>query len=204
MYIKIKKELICTKIDRYGDRYSEKSQPVPYNFLWEHWAGAELEEDVIRSSRNEPSYEYLWEYWAVATEGYHDIEYIFENISETQTKITPIYKGRGPDIVGEPTYETRTGLMTDEVNRSEYAFYCDDMYDEYRRPLKMWPSGRPLVANEHNHEYKHTLECTPRFTYGEGSTPEYGETMYGEPMYAFADFPTYQYEKEEIISEKEE
>ena len=21
--------------------------------------------------------------------------------------------------------------MTDEVNRSEYAFYCDDMYDEY-------------------------------------------------------------------------
>ena len=192
---KFKKELICTKIDRYGDRYSEKSQPVPYNFLWEHWAGAELEEDVIRSSRNEPSYEYLWEYWAVATEGYHDIEYIFENISETQTKITPIYKGRGPDIVGEPTYETRTGLMTDEVNRSEYAFYCDDMYDEYRRPLKMWPSGRPLVANKHNHEYEYTYE----YTYGEGSTP-----AYGEPEYAFADFPNYQYEKEEIISEKEE
>jgi len=28
--------------------------------------------------------------------------------------------------------------------------------------------------------------------------------MYGEPMYEFADFPNYQYEKEEIISEKEE
>lgn len=73
------------------------------------------------------------------------------------------------------------------------------MYDEYRRPLKMWPSGRPLVANEHNHEWKHTFKYTPRFTYGEGSTP-----AYGEPMYEFADFPNYQYEKEEIISEKEE
>ena len=48
--------------------------------------------------------------------------------------------------------------MTDAGNRSEYAFYCDDMYDEYRRPLKMWPFGRPLVANAHNHEYKHTFE----------------------------------------------
>lgn len=120
----IKKELICTKIDRYGDRYSEKSQPVPYTFLWEYWAGAELKEDVIRSSRNEPSYEYLWEYWAVATEGYHDIEYIFENISETQTKITPIYKGRGPDIVGEPTYETRKQMREIEVNMLFTAMIC--------------------------------------------------------------------------------
>ena len=94
----IKKELICTKIDRYGDRYSEKSQPVPYTFLWE--------------------------YWAVATEGYHDIEYIFENISETQTKITPIYKGRGPDNVGEPTYETRKQMREIEVNMLFTAMIC--------------------------------------------------------------------------------
>jgi len=60
------------------------------------------------------------------------------------------------------------------------------MFDEYRRPLKMWLSGRPLVANERNHDYEYIC--------GEGSTPDY----------AFADFPTYQYEKEEIISEKEE
>jgi hypothetical protein len=192
-----KKTLICTKIDRYGDRYSEKSQPVPYRFLWERWAQRiGLKKDIIRSNLDNTqahtvSYEVLWESWAVATESNHDIEYKFENISETHTKITPIYKRRGPDIVGELTYETRT----DEGNRSEYAFYCDDMYDKYRRPLKMWPSGRPLVANKHNHEYKHTV----KFTYGEGSTP-----AYGEPWYAFADFPNYQYEKEEIISEKEE
>jgi len=158
--------------------------------------------DIIRSNLYKTqtvSYEILWESWAIATESNHDSEYKFENISETHTKITPIYKGR-PGIVVEPTYEIRT----DEGNRSEYAFYCDDMYDKYRRPLKMWPSGRRLVANEHNHEYKHTVEFTPRFTYGEGSTPAYGETMYGEPMYDFAAFSNYQYEKEEIISEKEE
>ena len=151
-----------------------------------------LKKDIICSNLYKPqtvSYEVLRERWAIATESNHDIEYKFENISETHTRITPIYKG--PDIVGEPTYE----ISTTEGNRSEYAFYCEDTFDKYRRPLKMWPSGRPLVANEHNHEYKHT----PRFTYGEGSTP-----AYGEPMYDFADFPNYQYEKEEIISEKEE
>jgi len=72
----------------------------------------------------------LWERWAITTESNHDIDYKFENISETHTKITHIYKGRDiykergpdgeliyeiePDIVGEPTYETRT----DEGNRS--------------------------------------------------------------------------------------
>lgn len=88
----------------------------------------------------------LLSFWCEATESHHDIEYIFEDVPENLSKVTAIYKNRGVDIVGEPTYEPRTG----EDSRSEYAFYVDQ-YAEYRRPAVMWPSKRPLVPNKFNY-----------------------------------------------------
>jgi len=105
------------------------------------------------------SKEDAFSFWYTPTKSHHDIEYVFENISETQTKVTPIYKNR--QIVGEPTYETRT----EEGNRSEYAFYTDYDYETYRRPAIMWPSGRPLVANEFNYDDFTSQEGYPDYYY---------------------------------------
>lgn len=86
-------------------------------------------------------------FWREATVKHHDIEYIFEDAPDNLTKVTAIYKNRGGvDIVGEPTYEPRTG----EGSRSEYAFYVNE-HAEYRRPAVMWPSKRRLVPNRFNY-----------------------------------------------------
>lgn len=102
----------------------------------------------------------LLSFWREATVKHHDIEYIFEDAPDNLTKVTPIYKNRGVDIVGESTYEPRTG----EGSRSEYAFYADQ-FAKYRRPAVMWPSGRPLVANKFNHDHSFRYHNDPVIAY---------------------------------------
>jgi len=102
----------------------------------------------------------LLSFWREATVKHHDIEYIFEDAPDNLTKVTPIYKNRGVDIVGESTYEPRTG----EGSRSEYAFYVDQ-FAKYRRPAVMWPSKRPLVANEFNHDNSYDYHNDPVIAY---------------------------------------
>jgi len=103
----------------------------------------------------------LFFHWAVATKDNHDIEFMHEDAPGNLTQVTAIYKNRGDnrdDIVGESTYEPRI----EGGFKSEYAFYADYQWDKYRRPLKMWPSGRPLVANEFNN---------PAFRYNQKGYP---------------------------------
>ena len=119
------------------------------------------------------SKEDAFSFWYTPTKSNHDIEYEFENISETQTKVTPIYKNS--QIVGEPTYETRT----EEGNRSEYAFRTHyDYYEGYCRPAIMCPSGRPLVANEFNYDDFTSEEGYPDRYYFWGRKSEISDVSY--------------------------
>jgi len=141
------------------------------------------------------SHDELLSFWWEATIINHDIEYVyedyvFEGYLDNLSKVTAIYKNRGrheKNIVGEPTYEIRTGGP-----RSEYAFYVNYYY-QYRRPAVMWPSERSLVANEFNYDVAHYPE--------ESSVSPYTRFNFNDPhafsrnerrptSYSMYDFPS--------------